>query len=87
MSELEALEKFVLFTKTAKTRSGTAFVFDAFSPGRQEQKETTAKGRIFQKGPSEEFDIPFEIEWDLKGNALVFGKQFDLVIEDSFDDA
>lgn len=87
MAELETLEKFILFTKTAQTRCGVPFSFDAFKSGSSEKEPATAKGKVFKKGSSEDIELPYEIEWDMKGNALLLGKQFDLILEDPFEDA
>ena len=85
MIDIDTLEKFMLFAKSAQTRNGVIFSFDSFVM--DTGKETIAKGKIFQKGSSEAILIPVEIEWDLKGNALSLDKQYDLIIEDAFEDA
>lgn len=87
MVELETLEKFILFTKTAQTRCGVPFSFDFFKHGTSEKEPDTAKGKVFKKGSSEGIALPYEMEWDLKGNALLLGTQFDLILEDPFEGA
>ncbi|KAA5533730.1 hypothetical protein F0919_14455 [Taibaiella lutea] len=84
--DLELMQTFMAFIKDAQTRSGTTFVFESFQLAQGNEANMKATGKIFIEASNKSPDIPLAMEWDLSGNALMIGKQFDLVCEDSFHD-
>lgn len=81
--DLKLMEAFMAFIEDAGTRSGVDFVFESFQSG-QGNESTKAKGKVLMKANDQRPDIPLTMEWDLKGNALMIGTQFDLVSEVPF---
>jgi hypothetical protein len=84
--DLELMQAFMAFVEDAKTRSGAAFVFESFQLAQENEGNIKATGKILIKSGNKSPDIPLAMEWDLNGNALMIGKQFDLVCEASFYD-
>lgn len=83
--EIELMEAFMVFIANAQTRSGVDFIFDSFQLPR-EHENTKAKGKVFIKTSNNKPDVPVTMEWDMNGNALMIGTQFDLVAEVPFHD-
>jgi hypothetical protein len=82
MTDLEPIETFIHFSKTATTKSGLAFSLDVFEWGMTKTKHS--KGKSISSCNVFSGKIPIAMHGDLKGTALLLGQQYDLVTEDPF---
>jgi hypothetical protein len=79
-----SFKQFKAFAESASTRCGLPFEMKAIQKNR-EGAVTAVKGFIFIKNENGE-QVSHEMLWNLKGQAMLLGEQFDLVQEQSIED-
>jgi len=79
-----SFKKFKEFAESATTRCGLPFEMKSVQKNR-EGAVTAVKGVIFLKDEKGE-QVAHEMLWNLKGQAMLLGEQFDLVQEQSLED-
>ena len=79
-----SFKKFKEFAQSATTRCGLPFEIKAVQKNR-EGEVTAVKGSISLKGEKGE-TVSHDMLWNLKGQAMLLGEQFDLVVEQSIDE-
>lgn len=79
-----SFKEFKAFTKNAGTRCGVSFELKTVQKN-MEGIITAVKGKIFLQNEQKE-SVAQEMLWNLKGQAMLIGEQFDLVVEETFED-
>jgi hypothetical protein len=79
-----SFKEFKEFVKNAETRCGVSFELKTVQKN-MEGVITAVKGQIFLLNEQRE-SVPQEMLWNLKGQAMLIGEQFDLVVGEAFED-
>jgi hypothetical protein len=79
--DISLIKTFQAFCEQAHVRGGSRYVVEHFAINSPNEGGTKAIGKVYFKPEKNSNEVPLEMEWNMAGNALKIGGQFDLIVE------